>query len=809
MATVTPTPIADSALSNLPQGQAGTFAPSFQVQQAALTQPVTQPVTAASANQTSPQVVSTAAPAISEVNKAKDTMTTAQTDMASQAQLKAATVANQATVTAANEANNVTMTNAKGEKVTVPKDLVDQYMVSGYSLGETYSPPPTQPAKPAPTVAPTDKEKTAASVLKKYPELNKAAVPTTGMISFRYSNEAPGHFMHTVDASTEVGQEILKSSGIEIEPSATATSATAAAPTAQEQLAGTNAEIQQNQAQLDDAFNTFNGAMQQFQTGTFPLTATQQAQISATQQSFENLIKQQELFNKNYEAGVTAEGISRGINRYAPLIAMGEIQKAVSDGLTKVANINAQMTKTIADLEEGFQDKNFDRVKTAYDEYHNYMKEKNDTLQHMADKTQEQMNFAQTEADKMRDFEYQKKKDELERKRTKSVDFYNQVTQPIQNIAEEAAKNGADAKTLESINGAQTVQDALNAAGDSLQSATGQLGDYLQYKRETVGKGLVPEDYSTWRTKDDARKAKEKASEAYSSAYNAAAGRLAAEKKYSPDTIDNVATNQVENSSAITVAAGLSLNAFNFLTQGTAALSRLPAEQRNKITNEAQSWLNNNGIDVSTFKSQYKAYNDVLEKNLARANQTQIMAGEVTASADSLIEAIDQKDLGKFRSANLVKLMVGEEVNDPTTMKYSTQLRFMANDLAGYLAAARGAASPELQDQRDAAELITTGLNKKSVQAFKDSVIANEQKVTKVVGGAVNNAQKQVWGLFGVGDKFTPKISDEEAKKNVNSWVTSGGDTAEQHRRAVMASNAYKVPGVTEADVWEYLKNAK
>ena len=201
-------------------------------------------------------------------------------------------------------------------------------------------------------------------------------------------------------------------------------------------------------------------------------------------------------------------------------------------------------------------------------------------------------------------------------------------------------------------------------------------------------------------------------------------------------------------------ATGLSLNEFNYLTQGTSALTRMSAPERSAIISKANAFLNKKGIDVSTFQSQYKAYNDVLQNNLKRANQTTVMAGEVTGSADSLASAIDEKDLGKFKTANVLDLMLGKEVNDKTTMKYSSQLRFMANDLAGYLAASRGASSPELQDQRDAAQLISDGLNKESVTAFKDSILANEKKVNKVVSNAANNAQKQVWDMFGVGGQY-------------------------------------------------------
>ena len=240
----------------------------------------------------------------------------------------------------------------------------------------------------------------------------------------------------------------------------------------------------------------------------------------------------------------------------------------------------------------------------------------------------------------------------------------------------------------------------------------------------------------------------------------------------------------------------------------------MSSAQRTQYQNEAQNFLNKNGIDVSTFQSQYKAYNDVVAKNIVRANQTNIMAGEVSGSADALISAIDEKDLkgsifgiGKFKPANLVSLATGKEVNDPTTMKYATQLQSMTNDYAGYLAAARGASSPELQDQKDAAEVISKGLNSGSVQAFKDSINANEEKVSGVVNKAVQNAQKQTWGLFGVADKYQPKDmrAPEQIVHEADTSILNFAKAAPQNATIIDALSK-QFPNASSVDIMETLK---
>ena len=235
-----------------------------------------------------------------------------------------------------------------------------------------------------------------------------------------------------------------------------------------------------------------------------------------------------------------------------------------------------------------------------------------------------------------------------------------------------------------------------------------------------------------------------------------------------PDLVGTPAgdtTTATNAGASILSAAGLSLPAFNYLTQGTAALSRLPAAQRNAIMKETENWANTHGVDVSTFQSQYKGYNTVLEKNIERANNTSVFANEVAGSADALISAINEKDLqpgffgkllgiGNFKPANIAALAAGTQVNDPLTTKYATQLSAMTNDYAGYLAAARGATSPDDADLHDAATVISNGLNSGSTEAFKQAIQANEQKVSGVVSKAVDTTRQQVWGLFGVGDKY-------------------------------------------------------
>lgn len=206
-------------------------------------------------------------------------------------------------------------------------------------------------------------------------------------------------------------------------------------------------------------------------------------------------------------------------------------------------------------------------------------------------------------------------------------------------------------------------------------------------------------------------------------------------------------------SKSILSQTGLSVAAFNYLTKGTAALSRLSATDRKNIMAEASNYLNKTGTDYATFQSQYAAYTDVLQKNISRANQTSIFAGEVSGTVDQFVNDIGA-NFGKLKASNIVQLFAGQQVNDPMVQKYAFDLQTMRNDLAGYYAASRGTSQPDNADLISAQNVILSGINAGSAKAFQQAITANETKVNGVVAGAVDSTQKQVWDLFGVGNKY-------------------------------------------------------
>lgn len=541
-------------------------------------------------------------------------------------------------------------------------------------------------------------------------------------------------------------------------------------------LADAQAEYQKQAKQVQDTIDRIS-------SGATPLSAGEQAQVDGLKSQFQSLIDTQALTNTNASGVANVRGYQTGAAEYDPNFQVKTIGSIVTAGVNKVTDLQVKEASAVASLTQAFKDDDIAAIKDSWNVYQEASKAKTDAIQKAIDDTQAAI----------KDFQ----------------DKQQKVQDNIDNIALTAAKGGATPEVLGAIKSATTTTDAIAAAGQYIQaSANPDIAEYLMYTQQAQKAGTTPQSFSSWQTS-------QKYNQAYASAK--ATADVASLTSGTDATPIPVTLGGTTGGGSILSATGLSVAAFNFLTQGVSSMSRMTAAQRSQIMKEAQTFLNTNGIDISTFQSQYTAYNDVLQKNINRANQTKIMAGEVSGSADALMSVIDQKDLngepfnplggtGNVKPQIILDLLAGKIVNDPFAIKYGSQLTFMANDLAGYLAASRGATSPELQDQRDAANIISSGLSKRSVQAFKDSIVSNEDKVSNVVTKAVVDTQKQVWGLFGVADKYksSTNTSDQllqqgqQTATTVNDYITAHPDQAEN------VANLY-TQGFTDEQVSEYL----
>lgn len=213
------------------------------------------------------------------------------------------------------------------------------------------------------------------------------------------------------------------------------------------------------------------------------------------------------------------------------------------------------------------------------------------------------------------------------------------------------------------------------------------------------------------------------------------------------------------NSGSILAQTGLSMPGFLVLTGQASKLPRDKAT-RDAAFKEASAFANRTGTDVSTFGSQYEAYNNTLHSNIQRNNQMGILEGELQGTIANLKPLADQAGLGRLNIANVGSLFAGKQVNDPTVQQYRFQLKQLQSEVAGYLAAARGNidqsgnVKTDNSDMADAADVITNGLNSGGAAGLQSAVEGTTQKAKAVLDRAAYSANKQVWGLFGLSQNY-------------------------------------------------------
>lgn len=200
---------------------------------------------------------------------------------------------------------------------------------------------------------------------------------------------------------------------------------------------------------------------------------------------------------------------------------------------------------------------------------------------------------------------------------------------------------------------------------------------------------------------------------------------------------------------------GLSINAFRLLTGRSSELPR-DAATRQKAAQEAQTWARSHNVDISTLPAQFKTYNEVLSANISRLNNTKIMESELEGTIDNLKGVAKDAELGKVNFGNVVKVWAGQQTNDSLAQQYALHLSQLRNELSAYYAATQGRTGNNItvQDQRDAEMVIKNGISAGSLDGLRTAIANSTAKMGTVMQGSVDRAQKQVWGLFGVGDNY-------------------------------------------------------
>ncbi len=386
----------------------------------------------------------------------------------------------------------------------------------GTATNTPASVPPITPSNPSPTstapVAPTTYKPTnntvatygekSQSVIDLQNKLNQmgAGLKADGMYG-PLTKAAYDKYMgsgNTTNTNTNTSQN---SSGAPIDtPKTTVTTPTT--PTKSQDEIDAEALSTQRLAEAQAVHDQILG----IQNGTIPLSAGDQAQIDGLKQQFQQMIDQQNLTNTGASGFANVRGFQTGAAEYDANFAVKTIGSIVTAGANKIADLNIKMASAVATLTQALKDNKIEGIKSAYNVLETARKDRQATIEKTIEATQKIIK------------EQQDKKDA--------------ITKDVNAIAEEVAKNGGDAKLRALVSSSPDVATAITNAGDYLQTGTGVLGDYIQYKRATTAKGLVPLDYMAFKDNEEKKASQRKSSEAYSSAYASAAGKAAAEAKF-------------------------------------------------------------------------------------------------------------------------------------------------------------------------------------------------------------------------------------------------------------------------------------
>lgn len=163
--------------------------------------------------------------------------------------------------------------------------------------------------------------------------------------------------------------------------------------------------ITQNQKDVADAYKQRTDQVTQIMNGTFPLSPYQQTILDTTQKQFADLAQQQMIANKSYENGVALSNNRLGLNIQNPQQYLAKQNQAVNDGLQKVASLDTQGAKTLAELHQSFLDKDYTMINDNYNALQKVLENKGKAIQDLQTRTDKLYTDARDYNEKVNEFQ--------------------------------------------------------------------------------------------------------------------------------------------------------------------------------------------------------------------------------------------------------------------------------------------------------------------------------------------------------------------------------------------------------------------
>jgi hypothetical protein len=265
--------------------------------------------------------------------------------------------------------------------------------------------------------------------------------------------------------------------------------------------AGVDAYRAKLEGDLTQSTNDLQARLDKLSSGAMPLDSNQQLLLDQTKAIFQQAHEAQLLANKNFEGGVTQAGISSGLQRYSPIVAMGQVQTAINSGIAKVAALDAQNAKVLSEMNSAMRKDNWAVAQALFDDQLKLTSQKNEVMGKM-------LESAQSHLDKVQEQDRLARKDEQERQDTTVKNIIADVYQDVlmkpedrnQTLASYAKQYGLDPTVLSSKLNEYDKNEQKDAFKQTMESDKWNW----QQKQDIIANKLASDKF-TYQQKQDAR----------------------------------------------------------------------------------------------------------------------------------------------------------------------------------------------------------------------------------------------------------------------------------------------------------------
>jgi len=512
---------------------------------------------------------------------------------------------------------------------------------------------------------------------------------------------------------------------------------------AQNQTNQNDQSLANDQATRDQSTQQFNDTISQITGGTFPLTPTQQSLVNQTQSAVQQMIASTQALNQATSQGQQVSNAATGLSRYAPLLALGNINGIAAAGAAKIAQIELNGAKQLSDLQTAFETADYDMIQKSYD-----------ALQASLDKKDSLLNT-------------------LNANIQKQVDAYNANQLKIQDNARTALntiltqlggtafkdlppQSQAELADLEAKAGwpPGLVEQGLNTVAQ--QKAQAQQEQAAQNEKDRVAQEQIANEFK--QAALDISKQKLAITINNSGAGTTDNGRLPGTTG-SP-TID--ATQPGYASQPVPGAGGLSQAAIDQAALHFALTGVMPSiglgstgaagQKRNAIQNRAGEL--DAGGNIAANKAQLAANTQALDQQTTYLNQTQRSLTNAENGINQLISSFKSKGINNFSLpiANIIANKAKYNLGSGEVSAYNAGLQEVANEYTQVFSRG-GQTSDAVRSQ--AQQIIDGNISIDNLQKVSDELQAQGDIVIKGAAAQINNIQKQINSITS-GDTSTP-----------------------------------------------------